>query len=81
MLVEKMLEYVTWEQVVIVLLTALWLVKVAQVIMLRLRMHRRTERLENGLADVQMQNSAMKAKLHSTLCPEEYDAFMSECVD
>jgi hypothetical protein len=81
MLVERMLEYVTWEQAIIVLMTALWLVKVAQVILLRMRMHCRTTRLEGSLAVVNLENSAMKAKLHSSLCPEDYEAFMGECVE
>ena len=81
MLVEKMLEYVTWEQVIIVLVTALWLIKVIQVMSLRVRMHRRTSRLEGSLAVVNLENSAMKAKLHSSLCPEDYEAFMGECVE
>lgn len=81
MLVEKMLQYVTWEQVLIVLLIALWLIKVVQVILLRLRMHRRTSQLEASLGATSLQNAAMKAKLHSSLCSEDYEAFMVECVD
>ena len=81
MLVDTMLEYVTWEQVIIVLLTALWLVKVVQVILLRVRMLRRTNRLKDTLDKAELENAAMKAKLHSSLCPEEYDVFMQECVD
>lgn len=88
MLIEKMLEYVSWEQVLVVLFVGLWALRTIQVFLLRFRMSRvrrdwgeEVDDLADELETVRMKAAAMRAKLHTVLDDDTYDTFMSECVD
>ena len=88
MLVEKMLEYVTWEQVLIVLFVGLWLIRTIQVLLLRTRLARvrrhwgeEVDELTDQLEDERMENSALRAKLQTVLDEETWERFKDEFLE
>jgi len=73
-----MLEYVTWEQVLVVLFVGLWLLRTIQVVSLKRRTTSKIDSLKEELGEVLEENAAMRAKLHSTLDAHDYDCFTEE---